>query len=55
MKTLQEFLEIDPSKELLDVKLSLGKTTIAPSEIEDQLRSIIKDDEDGKLNDFIDY
>lgn len=53
---LQNFLGLeDDSDQLIDVKMSLGNVTSAPSEILDQLKTIIKADQEGLLNDFIDY
>jgi hypothetical protein len=53
---LQDFLELEnDSDQLIDVKMSLGNITSAPSEILDQFKKVIKVDQEGLLNDFIDY
>jgi hypothetical protein len=53
---LQNFLGLEnDSDQLIDVKMSLGNITSAPSEILDQLKKVIKVDQEGLLNDFIDY
>jgi hypothetical protein len=53
---LQNFLGLEnDSDQLIDVKISLGNITSAPSEILDQLKKVITVDQEGLLNDFIDY
>lgn len=55
---LQKFLGLgleNDSNQLIDVKMSLGNVTSAPSEILDQFKKIIEVDQEGLLNDFIDY
>ena len=53
---LENFLGLEnDSDQLIDVKMSLGNITSAPSEILDQLKKVIKVDQEGLLNDFIDY
>ncbi len=53
---LQDFLGLENgSDQLIDVKISLGNVTSAPSEILGQLKAIVKADQEGLLNDFIDY
>jgi len=55
-KKLENFLGLEnDSDQLIDVKMSLGNITSAPSEILDQLKKIIEVDQEGLLNDFIDY
>jgi hypothetical protein len=55
-KKLENFLGLEnDSDQLIDVKMSLGNITSAPSEILDQLKKVIKVDQEGLLNDFIDY
>lgn len=43
------------SDKLIDVKISLGNILSAPSEIINQIKKVIKADQEGLLNDFIDY
>lgn len=53
---LQNFLGLENnSDQLIDVKMSLGNVTSAPSEVLDQLKKVIIVDREGLLNDFIDY
>jgi len=55
-KKLENFLGLEnDSDQLINIKMSLGNITSAPSEILDQLKKIIKVDQEGLLNDFIDY
>lgn len=52
---LQEYFELDDKDPLIDVKLSLGNATSAPSEILDQVKEVIRADKDGMLDDFVDF
>lgn len=52
---LQEYFELSDNDQLVDVKLSLGNITSAPSEILDQVKEIIRADKDDMLDDFIDF
>ncbi len=56
-KKLQEYFELNDNDndKLVDVKLSVGNVTSAPSEIIDQVKDIIKADQDGMLKDFVDF
>lgn len=52
---LQEYFELSDDDQLVDVKLALGNITSAPSEILAQVKEIVRADQDGLLNDFVDF
>ena len=52
---LQEYFELSDDDQLIDVKLSLGNITSAPSEILAQVKEVVRADRDGMLNDFVDF